>query len=58
MLGDEMIAELFLVVHDSEIVIVAGAEHAFRHYLIVAFPPLDNPDSPSARLELIACYVS
>lgn len=53
-----MIAELLLVVHDSEIVIVAGAEHALRHYLIVAFPPFDNPDSASARLKSIASYVS
>ena len=53
-----MIAELFLVVHDSEVVIVAGAEHAFRHYLIVACPAPDDPDIASTRLESIAGYVS
>lgn len=58
MLRDEMIAELFLVVHDPEVIVVAGAEHAFRHYLIIAFSTLNYPDVASARPESITGYVS
>ena len=53
-----MIAELFLVIHDSEVVVVASAEHAFRHDLIIAFSAFDNPDGSTARFEPVAADVS
>lgn len=48
-----MIAELFLVVHYAEVVVVASAEQAFRHDLIVAFSTFHNPNGSPAGLESI-----
>lgn len=53
-----MIAELFFVIHDSEVVVVASAKHAFRHNLIVAFSAFDDPDGSTARFEPVAADVS
>src|SRR5712692_12038248 len=48
-----MIAQLFLVIHHSEVVIVTCAEHTVRHYLILALTTFDSPDSPPTRFETI-----
>lgn len=58
LLCHQVIAELFFVVHDSEVVVVACAEHAFRHDLIVAFSAFDDPDGSPARFEPVAADVS
>ena len=42
-----MVAQLFLVVHDTEIIVVASAEQALRDNLILALPTLHHPDIPS-----------
>ena len=44
-----MVAQLFLVVHDSEIVVVACAEHALWDDLILSFSTFHRPDIPSTR---------
>ena len=44
-----MVAQLFLVVHDTEIIVVASAEQALRDNLILTFPTLHRPDIPSTR---------
>jgi len=46
-----MIAQLSLVVHYSEVVVVAGAEHAVRYHLIFTFTTFDRPEGSSARPE-------
>ena len=48
-----MIAQLFLVVHHAEVVVVTSAEHTVRHHLILAFPTVYHPEGSSARLEPI-----
>ena len=53
LLRDQVIAELSLIVHYSEIVIVTGAKQAVRHHLVLPFSTLDRPDCSSARLESI-----
>lgn len=58
MLRNQVIAQLFLVVHYSEVVVVAGAEHAVRHDLVLALPALDDPEGPPAGLETIIDDVS
>jgi len=58
LLGDQVIAELFLIVHYSEVVVVAGAEHAVRHDLVLALPALDDPEGSAAGLETIIDDVS
>jgi hypothetical protein len=46
-----MIAQLSLVVHYPEVVVVTGAEHTVRNHLILAFTTFDRPESSSARPE-------
>jgi|SRR5689334_12910794 hypothetical protein len=46
-----MIAQLSLVVHYSEVVVVTGAEHTVRYHLIFTFTTFDRPESSSARPE-------
>src|ERR1700745_2670016 len=46
-----MIAQLSLVVHYAKVVVVAGAQHAVRYHLILAFTTFDRPESSSARPE-------
>jgi hypothetical protein len=58
LLGDYVVAQLFLVLHDSEVVIVAGAKQAVREDLIVATATSDHPDRPTTRRELIFPYSS
>ena len=53
-----MVAQLFLVVHDAEVVVVAGAEHALRHNLVLALSTFDDPYRPPAWLEPVARDVS
>ena len=53
-----MVAELFLVVNDSEVVVVARAEHAVWHHLILALPAFDGPYGSSAWLETVIGHVS
>jgi hypothetical protein len=49
---------LFLVVHNSEVVVVAGAEHAVRHNLVLSLPAFNDPEGSTARLETIIDDVS
>jgi hypothetical protein len=53
-----VIAQLFLVVHYSEVVVVACAEHAVRHDLVLALPAFDDPEGSAAGLETIVDDVS
>jgi hypothetical protein len=53
-----VIAQLLLVVHYSEIVVVAGAEHAVRHDLVLSLPAFDDPEGSAAGLETIVDDVS
>lgn len=54
----QVIAYLFLVVHYSEVVVVAGTEHAVGHDLVLSLPALYDPEGSAARLETIIDYVS
>ncbi len=51
-LRDQMVAQLPLVPHHPEIVIVAGAKHAIGDDLILSFSAVDDPDFSAARFEL------
>lgn len=58
LLRDQVIAELLLIVHHAKVVVVACAEHAVGHHLIVASPALDYPEGSVAGLEMVAGDVS
>lgn len=47
-----MIAQLPIVADHSEVVVVAGAEHAVRDYLVLTLSAVDNPHGSRAGLEL------
>ena len=58
LLCNQVIAELFLIVHYSKVVVVAGAEHAVRHDLVLGLPAFDDPEGSPAGLETIVDDVS
>ena len=48
-----MVAQLFLVLHHTEVVIIAGAKQAIGKYLVVAASTGHDPDCSAARRELV-----
>jgi len=48
-----MVAQLFLVLHDPEVVIVTGAEQAIRENLVIAATTGYHPHGSAARRELV-----
>jgi hypothetical protein len=55
-LCQNMIAKLFLVFHDSKVVIITCTKHAVRDNLVLPSSPGDNPNGSAAWLELVSCY--
>ena len=53
LLGDDVVAQLFLVFHYPEIVIVASTEQAVRENLIVSTAPGYDPNRSAAGRELV-----
>ena len=53
LLSDDMIAELFLVLHHPKIVIVTSTEQAIGEYLIIPTATGYHPDRSATRPELI-----
>jgi hypothetical protein len=53
LLSDNVVAQLFLVLHHPEVVIVAGAKQAVRENLIVSAATGYYPDGSTARSELV-----
>lgn len=58
LLCNQVIAQLLLIVHYSEVIVVAGAEHAIRHHLVFALAAFDDPEGSPARLETVIDDVS
>jgi hypothetical protein len=53
LLSDDVVTQLFLVLHYSEIIIIAGTEQAVRENLIVSTPTSYHPDRSAARREMV-----
>ena len=53
LLGDDVVAQLFLVLHYPKIIVVACTEQAVRENLIVSPAPGYDPDRSAARRELV-----
>jgi len=53
LLGDDVVAELFLVLHYPEIIVVTGTEQAVWENLVVSTATGYHPDRSATRRELV-----